>query len=936
MDPAPVMRVLGIRPGEGRTVAGVASFFAIVEAGRGFGEVGADSQVLARFGPQALPTTLPYLFIALGTVGLAISLGYAIALARAPRVPLFAGILVGVAGLLVVQRVVLGMGGSGIVPLVWLTVFASSALCLTIAWTVAGATFDARQAKRLFPILTGAAIAGSFTGTLTSGPVARLAGIESLVVVEAALFTLAAILLWRLPRPRARASPVGRTSMLGDLRFGFDTVMRSPLMRLVALAYVLLAVLMFSVSYPFLIAAAQAFPDKVELATALGLLSTAVTASSFVASLVLANRLYARFGIAVGALALPVVYLIGFTLWLVRFTFPTAAAVRFSQQVVQRGISNAAWSAFYNVIPADRRAQVLAFTDGVPGQVGTIVSGVLLIAASSLVSLEPVFFLGIVTAVIATIVVLGIRRQYADSLLAALRSGLAEQVLEGVPGWPSRVALHRPEVHDVLAKALDDPDPGTRRIGVAFLGRLDDLTDGERAGLDRLADDPDPSVRAEVAVLLARDPANERAAIIVAALLDGASADEHVAGLEAASRVPGAAPISAIQPLMEARDPRVRAAAITAAAARSDGGGVPTAALLDALADEVLVVRTSAARALAGRDGVAPQLVRVLNEGTVAAQEAALSAIPRHSAAVRGDLLAWANDNIERAEELHRTRASVAAWPQRSEDVDFLEAVLGQRIRRSEDRAIASLVAVGAPTAGGLMRRSLRSVDPDARAQAIEALDSLGDRRLGHALTACLEAAVEDPGGDPAATMERLAQDDDDWIRRLSRRILSAAAAGATDAGAAAEGSMPGPEFATSEIDTMLVLRRIPLFAELEPEDLERIAMVAVEREWAEGASVIREGDLGDSMVILTEGTVRVVHVGPDGEERFIRTYEAGDHIGELAVLRDRPRAATVIAETGGVRGLVLGGEGLRAILRERPEAAMAMLATLAERLTRT
>ena len=43
MDPAPVMRVLGIRPGEGRTVAGVASFFAIVEAGRGFGEVGADS-----------------------------------------------------------------------------------------------------------------------------------------------------------------------------------------------------------------------------------------------------------------------------------------------------------------------------------------------------------------------------------------------------------------------------------------------------------------------------------------------------------------------------------------------------------------------------------------------------------------------------------------------------------------------------------------------------------------------------------------------------------------------------------------------------------------------------------------------------------------------------------------------------------------------------
>jgi len=932
MDWGRLIRAIGVRPGEGRLVGGVASFFAILEAGRGFGEVGAEAQVLARFGPGALPTTLPYQFIALGAVSLAVSLGYAIALARVPRVPLYMGILVGVAGLLVIQRLVLAGGGaSGIVPVLWLTVFASSAMSLTLAWTVAGATFDARQAKRLFPLLTGAAIGGSFTGTLASGPVARIAGVESLVVVEAVLFTLAAVLLWRLPRPRARATAASG-SMLGNLRVGFDIVRRSPLMRLMALAYVLLAVLMFSVSYPFLIAAAQAFPDKVELATALGLLSTAVTASSFVASLLLANRLYTRFGIAAGAMALPLVYLVGFGLWFVRFTFPTAAAVRFTQQVTQRGLSNAAWSAFYNVIPADRRAQVLAFNDGVPGQVGTILSGVLLLFAARLVSLEPVFLLGIGTAVVATIVAIGIRRLYADSLLAALRMGLAEQVLEGVPGISGGTVLHRPEVHGALVKVLDAPDPGTRRMGVSLLRRLGDLTAEERVRLDRLADDPDATVRAEVAVALARDPGDERAAAIIAALLAADSDDARIAGLEAAARNPAAATASAIEPLVEAGSPGVRAAAIAAAAAQPEDGATSTAALIDALDDEALVVRNSAARALAGRAGVGPQLVRVLRDGTDPAQEAALAAIPVHASAVRGDLLAWANGHIERAEVLHRARASIAAWPHRTDDRDFLETVIGQRIRRSEDRAIASLVAVGAPTAGGLMRRSLRSVDPDARAQAIEALDSLGDRRLGHALTACLEAAGETSSGNPEATVKQLAQDDDRWIRTLSRRVLSAAATTEADA---TEESMPGPEFATTEIDTMLVLRRIPLFADLDPEDLERVAMVATEREWAEGDSVIREGDLGDSMIILTEGTVRVVHVGPDGEERFIRHYSAGDHIGELAVLRDRPRAATVIAEPGGVRGLVLGGEGLRAILRERPEAAMAMLATLAERITR-
>ena len=929
MDLGRLARGIGVRPGEGRIVGGVALFFATVEAARGFGEVGAEAQLLARFGPAALPTTLPYLFIALGTVSLGVALGYAVALARIPRVPLFVGVFGGLAGLLVVERLVLTSGSTLIVSVLWLTVFASSSISLTIAWTVAGATFDARQAKRVFPLLTGAAIGGSFSGTLASGPVARLAGVESLVIVQAVLLGSAAILLWRLPRPRARhtaAAANAKGSVLGNLRVGFDTVMRSPLMRLVALAYVLLSVLMFSVSYPFLIAASGAFPDKVQLATALGLLSTAVTATSFVASLVLANRLYARFGIAAGAMALPLVYLAGFGLWIVRFNFATAAAVRFTQQVAQRGLSNAAWSAFYNVIPFDRRAQALAFNDGVPGQLGTILSGVLLLATAGLVSMEPVFALGIVTAVVAMLVVLGIRRRYADSLLAALRTGLAERVLEGVPGG---MPLQRPEVRAALMKALDAPDAATRRLGVSFLGRVDDLSGEERARLDGLAGDPDPSVRAEVAVALARDPDDQRPAAIVGALLNADGDAERIAGLEAAARIPSTLTPAVGSSLLDAPNPAIRAAAITAAAGQGKDETTPMVRLIAALDDEALIVRNAAAHALGATPAARRDLVRVLNEGSDRAQDAALAAIPGHAAAVRDDLLGWANGQIERAEELHRARAAVSVSPGPTEERDFLGSVLAQRIRRAEDRAIAALVAVGAPNAGGLMRRSLRSIDPEARAQAIEALDSLGDRRLGHALTACLEAAAEEARGDPVATLNRLAQDDDRWIRTLTRRILGAA----SDADEA-EGTMPGPELATTDFDTMLVLRRIPLFAGLDPEDLERIAMVATEREWAEDEALLREGDLGDSMVILTEGTVRVVHIGAEGEERFIRTYEAGDHIGELAVLRDRPRAATVIAEAGGVRGLILGGEGLRAILRERPEAAMAMLATLAERIT--
>jgi CRP-like cAMP-binding protein len=131
----------------------------------------------------------------------------------------------------------------------------------------------------------------------------------------------------------------------------------------------------------------------------------------------------------------------------------------------------------------------------------------------------------------------------------------------------------------------------------------------------------------------------------------------------------------------------------------------------------------------------------------------------------------------------------------------------------------------------------------------------------------------------------------------------------------------------------MLVLRRVPLFSALEPEDLQRVAVAATEQSWGEGEVLIAEGDIADELVVIVEGAVRVVHRAGEAEQ-YIRTFGEGDHIGELAVLREAPRAASVIADPGGVRGLVIDGQAVQALLRERPDAAMAMLATLAERIS--
>ncbi len=951
-----LMRAAGIRPGEGRILALVALLFGALEAGRGFGEVGVDTLVVSRFGTS----TLPYLYIGLGATSLVAALAYGAALGRASRTPLLAGILLGSGALLIAGRLVIAAGIDGIVPFIWLLTYAAGAIAVTISWTVAGSVFDARQAKRLFPLCTGAAIGGSFVGTLTSGPVAREAGTELLMVIEAVLLAAVAGLIVAIARTGRVRMParLQTDSVAADLRTGFDEVARSPLFRLVAVAYVLFSVLFFCVTFPFLQAASAVFPNEADLATALGLISAAVTATSFVVTLLIANRVYARFGVATAALVLPVVYVAGFALWLVQFSFATAAIVRFTQQVAQRGLSNAIWSAFYNVVPSARRAQVLAFMDGVPGQLGIMLSGLLLLGAGRLFALDQVFLLGIAAALVLTLVVLGIRRRYGASLLRTLRSGMGEQVLEGGPGLNTlggdpqvaaalleasaapeaavrRMAvsllarLHGSEASAALVRALDDDDPGVRVAAIDGLASLDPtsgITDSVAARLD----DAEERVRAAAVRVVGR-----QAGDAIVDLLEGLAGDPSLpvrAAVAVALDDLGGGVGGLVAGLLADPSPDVRQAAIEAVAAVGGVARGETIApiLIGALDDDSLRVRRTAADLLARRTADTDGLLDVLRSGSARAQDAALLALVGHADPVRDTIIAWAGDQIARATAVRTDQQALADHPSAPTPppdtaVGFLASVLARRERALIDRALGALAVLGTPEAGGVLRRCLRSTDPEIRAQALEALDSIGDRGLRGAVVRLLDADVGGRGSDRDVVLQRLVDDDDPWIGTLARR---------TNADQGGTVAMPESSRTMSEIDTMLTLRRVPLFEGLDPEDLQRIATTCLERVYRAGEALVREGELGDELIVIVEGSVRVVQAGPDGAERLIRRYGAGDHIGELAILRERPRIATVIAEGDGVRAQVINGESLKAILRERPEAAMAMLATLAERIS--
>jgi HEAT repeat protein len=461
--------------------------------------------------------------------------------------------------------------------------------------------------------------------------------------------------------------------------------------------------------------------------------------------------------------------------------------------------------------------------------------------------------------------------------------------------------------------------------------------DGPVAG--RLAMDPDAAVRAEVAIAIVEAGGEEPAHTLLASLIEGPTPSERIAGLEAVARLRGHAPSPLIREALADGMPEVRCAAVRAIAVVDPPLEDPLPALLGALEDDARSVRLASAAALGGRGPeICGPLLEVLRTGSDGAQEAALLALGPQAGSVRGDVATWALGEVGRAARLRRQRFALQALETggnssgggpsspkgndlASDCVGYLGFVLGRREQGIEERLVLGLAVLGAPDAGGVVRRSLAADDAETRAIAMETLDSIGDRRVARALVGLLESDPETGAGRQDAVLRELAGDDDPWTRTLAERAM-----------AARGGTMPDVAEALSEVERMLVLRRVALFGALAPEDLQRVAASASERLWEPGEALVREGDPGDELIAIVEGTVRVVHHEGDAE-RFVRTYGPGDHIGELAVLREQRRIATVIAEPPGVRGLAIAGSGLKAILRERPEAAMAMLATLAERI---
>lgn len=139
----------------------------------------------------------------------------------------------------------------------------------------------------------------------------------------------------------------------------------------------------------------------------------------------------------------------------------------------------------------------------------------------------------------------------------------------------------------------------------------------------------------------------------------------------------------------------------------------------------------------------------------------------------------------------------------------------------------------------------------------------------------------------------------------------------------------------TKDAEIVELLGRVPVFSTLEHEDLERIAELAVPRDYEPGQIVFREGDASDTCYIVRSGRARAVREHPDGRTITLATFGTGDIFGELAMFEDELRSATVEAVQRTSAVAVLGPD-MRRLMVEHPQIAIRLLAALGRRLRET
>jgi CRP/FNR family cyclic AMP-dependent transcriptional regulator len=132
--------------------------------------------------------------------------------------------------------------------------------------------------------------------------------------------------------------------------------------------------------------------------------------------------------------------------------------------------------------------------------------------------------------------------------------------------------------------------------------------------------------------------------------------------------------------------------------------------------------------------------------------------------------------------------------------------------------------------------------------------------------------------------------------------------------------------------DLLPTLAAVPLFANIPPAELVKLAALARQENYAKNAEIMAEGDRSSGLYILLSGKVKVVLRSEEGKEIILAILNPTEFFGEMALLDEAPRSADIIAMAP-TSVLVIAKQEFKSWLQRQPDMALVIIKTLAQRL---
>lgn len=373
------------------------------------------------------------------------------------------------------------------------------ALLLVYLWNIAGDLFDARQGKRIFPLITASQVLGTTLGSFSTRPITLVIGEDATLLIFGAVFLVTAGFLATSSRkvigatdPRVTAAkPAPVKKPLSEIP---ELMKQFPIVRYLIICGLLPNVLLPIFSYQFSVIATDTFASEQSLITFLSMFRGMTTLITFVV-LLFVGRVYSRMGLPNASLVHPINFTILFSGLAAFFNIYVAAYGQFSVIMIQRAIAGPVNKILYSVIPKELQAWSRTFIRGTVLKVGMLAGSLTMIVLKPVLEPQGFAYIAAVVAAYWVYETLIFRKEYKRIL---------------------RQVIVEDKIDFDQVEAVRTFDAGGAPMGLE--SRTVDMSYGELVedpaeaqGMDpelalRMLDDPSLSARAEAAASFRLNP----------------------------------------------------------------------------------------------------------------------------------------------------------------------------------------------------------------------------------------------------------------------------------------------------------------------------------------------------------------------------------------------------------------------------------------------